>query len=81
MTAHKEGDPTTLSRLYGRSKGKALRASQQELVDRLLPQIAVPDEGPVSSEMLFGDDHVTKAQFREKNRPLQLYRSRRSYAR
>lgn len=56
MTAHKEGDPTTLSRLYGRSKGKALRASQQELVDRLLPQIAVPDEGPVSSEMLFGDD-------------------------
>lgn len=58
MTAHKEGDPTTLSRLYGRSKGKALRASQQELVDRLLPQIAVPDEGPVSSRALFGDDRA-----------------------
>ncbi len=56
MTAHKEGDPTTLSRLYGRSKGKALRASQQELVDSLLPRIAVPDEGPISSRTLFGDD-------------------------
>ena len=56
MTAHKEGDPTTLSRLYGRSKGKALRASQQDLVDTLLPQIAVPDDGPVSSRSLFGDD-------------------------
>ena len=56
MTAHKEGDPTTLSRLYGRSKGKALRASQQELVDTLLPRIAVPDEGPVSSRGLFGDE-------------------------
>ncbi|ARU16811.1 tRNA (guanine(46)-N(7))-methyltransferase TrmB [Croceicoccus marinus] len=56
MTAHKEGDPTTLSRLYGRSKGKALRASQQELVDNLLPRIAVPNEGPVSSRSLFGDD-------------------------
>lgn len=55
MTAHKEGDPTTLSRLYGRSKGKALRASQQELVDTLLPRIAVPDEGPITSKTLFGD--------------------------
>ncbi|GGD71910.1 tRNA (guanine(46)-N(7))-methyltransferase TrmB [Croceicoccus mobilis] len=56
MSAHKEGDPTTLSRLYGRSKGKALRAGQQELVDTLLPQISVPDEGPVDSRTLFGDD-------------------------
>ncbi|WP_230292481.1 tRNA (guanosine(46)-N(7))-methyltransferase TrmB [Croceicoccus sp. Ery5] len=55
MTAHKEGDPTTLSRLYGRSKGKALRASQQDLVDRLLPQIAVPEDGPIDSTTLFGD--------------------------
>jgi tRNA (guanine-N7-)-methyltransferase len=55
MTAHKEGDPTTLSRLYGRSKGKALRASQQDLVDRLLPQIAVPEDGPIDSATLFGD--------------------------
>ena len=28
MTAHKPGDPTTLNRLYGRSKGKPLRAGQ-----------------------------------------------------
>jgi tRNA (guanine-N7-)-methyltransferase len=56
MTAHKSGDPTTLNRLYGRSKGKALRVAQQELVDKLLPQIAVPDEGPVSAEALFGTD-------------------------
>jgi tRNA (guanine-N7-)-methyltransferase len=55
MTAHKPGDPTTLNRLYGRSKGKALRAGQQSLVDELLPQIAVPTEGPVTAERLFGD--------------------------
>ncbi|MDR7102004.1 tRNA (guanosine(46)-N7)-methyltransferase TrmB [Croceicoccus sp. BE223] len=56
MTAHKEGDPTTLNRLYGRAKGKALRAGQQDLVDNLLPQIAVPAEGPVTAKRLFGDD-------------------------
>ena len=56
MSAFKEGDPTTLNRLYGRSQGKPLRASQQDLVDRLLPQISVPDEGPVTSETLFGFD-------------------------
>ena len=55
MTAFKEGDPTTLNRLYGRSQGKPLRAGQQELVDKLLPQIAVPAEGLVTSEVLFGD--------------------------
>jgi tRNA (guanine-N7-)-methyltransferase len=48
-------DPTTLNRLYGRSKGKALRAGQQALIDTLLPQIAVPAEGPVTSVGLFGD--------------------------
>ena len=56
MTAHKPGDPTTLNRLYGRSKGKALRTGQQTLVDKLLPQIAVAETGPVTSESLFGDD-------------------------
>ena len=56
MSAFKEGDPTTLGRLYGRSVGKPLRARQQALVDNLLPQIAVPHEGPVTSEVLFGDD-------------------------
>lgn len=56
MTAHKEGDPTTLNRLYGRSQGKPLRARQQELVDTLLPKIAVPADGPVTAHALFGND-------------------------
>ncbi|MEP3052350.1 MAG: tRNA (guanine(46)-N(7))-methyltransferase TrmB [Erythrobacter sp.] len=56
MTAHKEGDPTTLNRLYGRSIGKPLRASQQKLIDNLLPQIAVPEQGPITAEGLFGED-------------------------
>jgi tRNA (guanine-N7-)-methyltransferase len=56
MTAYKPGDPTTLNRLYGRAKGKPLRKGQQELVDRLLPRIAVPDDGPVTAERLFGHD-------------------------
>ena len=55
MTAHKPGDPTTLNRLYGRSKGKPLRLGQQALVDDLLPRISVPAEGAVSSARLFGD--------------------------
>ena len=55
MTAFKEGDPLTLNRLYGRSSGHKLRKGQQELVDKLLPQLAVPDEGEVSSKRLFGD--------------------------
>ena len=49
MTANKTGDPTTLNRLYGRSKGKKLRSEHNELVENLLPQIAVPDEGPLGS--------------------------------
>lgn len=56
MTANKPGDPLTLNRLYGRSMGKPLRKGQQELVERLLPQIAVPGEGPVTAERLFGFD-------------------------
>jgi tRNA (guanine-N7-)-methyltransferase len=56
MTAHKSGDPTTLNRLYGRSKGKKLRSEQSDLVDKLLPQIAVPPDGDVDSRSLFGDD-------------------------
>ena len=56
MTAHKDGDPTTLNRLYGRSQGKPLRMRQQELVDNLLPKIAVPVEGPVTAQALFGND-------------------------
>lgn len=49
-------DPTTLNRLYGRRQGHKLRAGQAQLLEELLPQIEVPDEGPVSSQVLFGDD-------------------------
>ncbi len=48
------GDPTTINRLYGRAKGKPLRAHQQHLVDTLLPRIALPPEGPLTAEALFG---------------------------
>ncbi|NJC05853.1 tRNA (guanine-N7-)-methyltransferase [Sphingomonas kaistensis] len=56
MTAFKSGDPTTLNRLYGRSSGHKLRQGQQELIDRLLPEISVPAEGEISAQTLFGDD-------------------------
>lgn len=56
MTAHKEGDPTTIRRLYGRSKGKKLRPAQEALVETLLPRIAVPVEGHIDSATLFGTD-------------------------
>mgnify|MGYP002780726748 FL=1 len=56
MTAFKSGDPLTLNRLYGRSSGHKLRKGQQELVDRLLPQLSVPSEGDITSRALFGDD-------------------------
>ena len=55
MTAYKPGDPTTINRLYGRAKGKPLRQGQQALVDELLPQIAMPAEGPITAEALFGE--------------------------
>ena len=56
MTAFKSGDPLTLNRLYGRSSGHKLRKGQQELVDRLLPQIEVPADGEVTAVGLFGED-------------------------
>lgn len=56
MIANKQGDPTTLNRLYGRSQGRPLRKGQQELIDTLLPRIAVPGHGPVTAERLFGLD-------------------------
>ena len=54
MTANKLGDPVTLNRLYGRSKGKKLRDRQQDLIDTLLPAIALPDTGAITAERLFG---------------------------
>jgi tRNA (guanine-N7-)-methyltransferase len=56
MTAHKAGDPTTLNRLYGRSSGHKLRPAQQQLIDALLPAIAVPADGEIGSQSLFGED-------------------------
>ncbi len=55
MTDDRQPDPTTLNRLYGRSSGHKLRKGQAELVETLLPAIAVPDEGEVTAERLFGD--------------------------
>lgn len=55
MTAFKQGDPTTLNRLYGRSSGHKLRAAQQQLLDELLPKLEVPAEGEITSERLFGN--------------------------
>ena len=48
-------DPLTINRLYGRSSGHKLRKGQAELLETLLPAIAVPDEGPVTADVLFGD--------------------------
>jgi tRNA (guanine-N7-)-methyltransferase len=56
MSAFKSGDPLTLNRLYGRSSGHKLRKSQDELVEKLLPQIQVPPEGEISAKRLFSDD-------------------------
>lgn len=49
-------DPSTIRRLYGRGKGHKLRAGQQKLVDELLPVLSVPEEGPLNTRSLFGDD-------------------------
>jgi tRNA (guanine-N7-)-methyltransferase len=51
-------DPATLRRLYGRSKGRPLRLGQSDLVERLLPRVSVPDEGPIDARGLFGDDRA-----------------------
>jgi tRNA (guanine-N7-)-methyltransferase len=49
-------DPTTIRRLYGRSKGRPLRAGQSALIEELLPALAVPVDGRFDSTTLFGDD-------------------------
>jgi tRNA (guanine-N7-)-methyltransferase len=55
VTVPHQIDPTTLNRLYGRAKGKPLRAHQQGLIDTLLPRIAVPTDGVVTAKRLFGE--------------------------
>jgi len=49
-------DPATIRRLYGRARGRPLRAGQAALVESLLPAIAVPPAGAIDSRRLFGDD-------------------------
>jgi tRNA (guanine-N7-)-methyltransferase len=49
-------DPTTIRRLYGRRTGHKLRQGQAALVEELLPEISVPETGPLDSRTLFGDD-------------------------
>ena len=56
MTDLAAPDPTTINRLYGRSTGHKLRASQAALVETLLPQISLPAEGEITAPRLFGDD-------------------------
>ena len=48
-------DPLEIRRLYGRAKGHPLRSRAAGLVEELLPRIAVPAEGPLTAERLFGD--------------------------
>jgi tRNA (guanine-N7-)-methyltransferase len=48
-------DPSIIRRLYGRRSGHKLRQGQAALLERLLPALSVPAEGPVTSEALFGD--------------------------
>lgn len=48
-------DPATIRRLYGRAQGHKLRKGQAALVESLLPEVAVPQDGPVDSVRLFGE--------------------------
>ena len=49
-------DPLSIRRLYGRRQGHKLRQGQAELVERLLPDISVPETGALDAPVLFGDD-------------------------
>lgn len=49
-------DPLAIRRLYGRSQGHPLRERAQRLVDKLLPALAVPADGLLSAERLFGNE-------------------------
>ncbi|WP_375426960.1 tRNA (guanine(46)-N(7))-methyltransferase TrmB [uncultured Sphingomonas sp.] len=58
-------DPATIRRLYGRSQGHKLRVGQAALVEELLPELSVPETGPLDAFTLFGDA-------KGHGRPLQL---------
>ena len=49
-------------RTFGRTKGRPLSARQQGLVDNLLPQIALPETGPVELDSRF-DRHILEIGF------------------
>ncbi len=49
-------DPLSIRRLYGRAQGHPLRANAQRLVEDLLPKLAVPEDGALTTERLFGDN-------------------------
>ncbi len=49
-------DPAVIRRLYGRRQGHKLRTGQAALVEELLPQVAVPDTGPLDAATLFGNE-------------------------
>ncbi len=49
-------DPTTISRLYGRLAGHALRVGQAPLFERLMPEVEVPASRPLDAATLLGDD-------------------------
>ena len=51
MTAHKPGDPTTLNRLYGRAKGKALRKGQAERLETALPSLSLDLSAPAPADI------------------------------
>ncbi len=55
-------DPTTIRRLYGRRQGHKLRLGQAALVEDLLPRVSVPDTGPLTSQVLFGDDRPVEVE-------------------
>lgn len=49
-------DPASIRRLYGRSKGHKLRVGQQAMLDTMLPELAIPEEGSLDADALFGAD-------------------------
>ncbi len=49
-------DPASIRRLYGRRTGHKLRIGQAALVEYMLPQLAIPETGPLDAACLFGND-------------------------